>query len=226
MDFAGRTVILAAGDFPTAEAPLRALREARRLVCCDGNAATAAEAVGFEPMVIVGDCDSLDDETRRRFADKIVEVAEQDDNDLAKAFRYAISQGWRDVVILGATGRREDHTLGNIAHLADFAAEAESLAMVSDYGIFLPVRAPGGKFQVGSGAQISIFGFDPTIPVTATGVKYPVRDLLRPYWWTATLNEAVADVVSVSITRGVVLLYAAFDNAQCIMHNAQCTMKR
>lgn len=220
MDFAGRTVILAAGDFPTAEVPLCALRGARRLVCCDGNAAKAAESVGFEPTVVVGDCDSLDAETRRRFADRLVEVAEQDDNDLAKAFRYAISQGWRDIVILGATGRREDHTLGNIAHLADFATEAESLAMVSDYGVFRPVVVPGGEFRVGLGTQISIFGFDPTVPVTATGVKYPVRDLLLPYWWTASLNEAVSDVVSVTIPRGVVLIYAAFDNAQCTMHNA------
>ena len=210
MDFAGRTVILAAGDFPTAEAPLRALREARRLVCCDGNAAKAAAMAGFEPTAVVGDCDSLDAETRHRFADRLVEVSEQDDNDLAKAFHHAISHGWRDIVVLGATGRREDHTLGNIAHLADFAPEADSLAMVSDYGVFMPVRAPGGEFQVGLGTQISIFGFDPTVPVTATGVKYPVRDLLLPYWWTATLNEAVADVVSVSIPTGVVLLYAAF----------------
>lgn len=221
MDFAGRTVILAAGDFPTAEAPLRAMREARRLVCCDGNAAKAAAMAGFEPTAVVGDCDSLDDATRRHFADRIVKVSEQDDNDLAKAFRYAISHGWRDIVILGATGRREDHTLGNIAHLADFASEAQSLAMVSDYGVFVPVRAPGGGLRVKPGTQISIFGFDQTIPVTATGVKFPVRDLLLPYWWTASLNEATTDVVSISLPRGVVLLYAAFNNAQCTMKRWQ-----
>lgn len=207
--WAGKSVILAAGDFPSSPRALSALRGAGRLICCDGNAAKAAERVGFEPTIVVGDCDSLDAKTRARFADILVEVPEQDDNDLAKAFHYAIANGWRDILILGATGKREDHTLGNIAHLADFAREADSVAMLSDYGLFVPVLAPGGAFRVGQGTQISIFGFDPTVPVTATDLTYQVRDLLLPYWWTATLNEAVADEITVSFPRGTLLLYAA-----------------
>ena len=45
-------VILAAGDFPRAAAPLRALREADLRICCD-SAAEALVAHGLEPDRIV-----------------------------------------------------------------------------------------------------------------------------------------------------------------------------
>ena len=51
-------VILAAGDFPQAAAPLRALREAGVRICCD-SAAEALVAHGLEPDHIIGDLDSL-----------------------------------------------------------------------------------------------------------------------------------------------------------------------
>ena len=111
------TAILAAGDFPTHPAPLAALAGAEHVVCCD-SAARRLLDYGREPDAVVGDMDSLSPELRQHLGKRIHQVDEQDDNDLAKAFRFALSQGWRDIVILGATGKREDHTLGNIAWLA------------------------------------------------------------------------------------------------------------
>ena len=60
----------------------------------------------------------------------IVHVTEQETNDLNKAFRYCLANGWTDIVILGATGKREDHTLGNIGLLMAVEAleERDSLA--------------------------------------------------------------------------------------------------
>ena len=113
--------ILAQGDFPASGRCLQLLRDADLLLCCDGAAATALEH-GFEPDEIVGDLDSLDAALRERFAARLFHDRDQECNDQTKAFRRALSYHPTRIVILGATGRREDHTLGNISLLADYAA--------------------------------------------------------------------------------------------------------
>ena len=200
------TVILAAGDFPTHPAPLATLEAAAHVVCCD-SAASALLAYGRKPDAVVGDMDSLPEALRRRLGDRVVAVAEQDDNDLAKAFRHALSRGWRDIAILGATGRREDHTLANIAWLADFAPLADDVSMITDNGVFRAYLPPAASFRATLGTQVSIFGFDPEDPVSASGLKFPVERLRLARWWTASLNEAVSDTVELHFAKGPLIVF-------------------
>ncbi|MCR5642044.1 MAG: thiamine diphosphokinase, partial [Prevotella sp.] len=104
-------VILADGEFPTADIPLQILREAKFLCCCDGAAAKAITQ-GFMPDAIVGDGDSLTPEFKTRYAAIIHLEKEQDDNDLTKATRFCLEKGFRSIAYLGTTGKREDHTIG------------------------------------------------------------------------------------------------------------------
>lgn len=108
-------VILANGAFPTAEEPLRLLREAPYVVCCDGAARHWPQC-----DAIVGDGDSVPEELRSR----LIQIDEQEDNDLTKATRYCLSRGMRRIAYLGATGLREDHTLGNISLMARYAGSS------------------------------------------------------------------------------------------------------
>ena len=151
------TVILASGLFPTTERALQYLREADFIACCDG-AANACVAAGFHPDVIVGDGDSIAPEVATSFADRIVRIAEQETNDLSKTFHHCLKLGRRDeYVILGATGKREDHALANLALLMDYAEEHREVIMVSDFGTFYPCwrhQASDG----GCGAGKSPFG--------------------------------------------------------------------
>lgn len=205
-----RTALLAAGDFPTHPVPRAALDAAAHVVCCD-SAAAALLAYGREPDAVVGDLDSLPPDLRHRLGGRVHAVAEQDDNDLAKAFRFALAQGWRNLVILGATGRREDHTLGNIAWLADFAAQADAVEMVTDYGVFRAYGPPVARFRTTPGMQVSIFGFDPAAPVTGTGLKFPVQNLKLARWWTAALNEAIADTVELRFAFGPLIVFTTHE---------------
>lgn len=205
----GKTVILAAGDFPSHRIPLEILKGAERILCCDSSAAELLEH-GMDPVAIVGDLDSLPQIVRDRYAERIVHVAEQDDNDLAKTFRYAVSKGWKDIVILGATGKREDHTLGNISRLAEFVNETPGISMVTDHGVFRAFPPPYARMTVAPGTQISLFSFSPDDPVTAAGLKYPVNGLCLPFWHTATLNEAVSGEISFSFSKVPLLVYESF----------------
>ena len=202
-------VILAAGDFPRAEAPLRALREADVRICCD-SAAEALVAYGLEPDRIVGDLDSLSPALQERYADRITRIAEQDDNDLTKAFRLAMTLGPSRITILGATGKREDHTLGNVSLLLDYAREAVCpVTMLTDYGRFEAIFETA-TLPAFPGQQVSIFAFDNSLTIKSAGLKYPTDAVRFDTLWKATLNEALSDAFTLTLSHpcGVLLFFA------------------
>ena len=186
---AGCTVLLANGDFPRHPVPLTILRRAGFLICCDGAAANLP--AGIEPDAVVGDGDSLPAAWKERWGSRWVPVAEQETNDLSKAFRYAIAHGAKALAVLGAGGKRDDHALGNYSLLADFAAALPATRLYTDFGCFAALTAPGG-FDVDPGQPVSIFSFDPRQAITARGLEYPLEGLRLSRWWQATLNRAAA----------------------------------
>ena len=99
------TIIVADGDFPVDETPLGYLKTARRIICCDGGAENLIKA-GFIPDAIVGDMDSLNTSIAGRFHDRIFRNTDQETNDLTKAVSWCSDRGFKDLVILAATGKR------------------------------------------------------------------------------------------------------------------------
>jgi len=201
------TVIVADGTFPTHEIPLGFIKNATRIVCCDGSTQNLLLA-GMQPDAIVGDLDSLSDELAVRYADRIFLDESQETNDLTKAVTWCCEMGYREIVIVGATGKREDHTIGNISLLAEYMKEA-NVKMVTDTGIFLPYLKSSeiSSFQ---GQQISIFSIDPETEVTSFGLRYPLNKTKIKNWWFATLNEALGDSFSLEF-NGRLIVYKKFN---------------
>ena len=203
-------VILAQGDFPTAKRCLQMMWEADLLICCDGAAAKAV-LNGFEPDEIVGDLDSIDADFRERYSAKLHQDRDQECNDQTKAFRRALSYHPSRIVILGATGRREDHALGNISLLADYAAALAKggtdcrVEMWSDYGHFEAILDTA-TLPATPGQEISLFCFDPTLKVHADGLRYPTDAVIFDTLWKATLNVATAPTFTLTLSHPAPLL--------------------
>jgi thiamine pyrophosphokinase len=201
------TVIVADGSFPQHEVPLNYLKNAKRIVCCDGSTENLL-LYGMLPDAIVGDLDSLSDELVTRFADRIHLDESQDTNDLTKAVTWCSENGYKDIVIVGATGKREDHTLGNVSLLADYIKEVNAI-MVSDTGIFRPLLKSTAISSF-TGQQVSIFSIDPGTEVTSHGLRYPLTRSKITNWWFATLNEALGDSFSLEFSAGRLIVYLKF----------------
>ena len=77
-------VVLANGEYPASPLPLKILAEAPYVVCCDGGADEYIRR-GHTPDVIIGDGDSLSDETRRKFGQILHRISDQETNDQTKA---------------------------------------------------------------------------------------------------------------------------------------------
>ncbi len=195
-------IILANGEFPTEERLRNNLREAETLICCDG-AANICLAHGIEPHIIIGDVDSVSAEVRERYSDRIVRIADQETNDLTKAVKYALAHHGNELLILGATGLREDHSLANLALLMDYAEEAQ-VTMESDYGTFYPCTNVC-ELQVEKGQEVSIFNFGAT-RFDSKGLRYPLYDFSK--LWQGTLNVAICDQICIT-AEGRFLVYVS-----------------
>ena len=201
------TVVLADGSFPVHEIPMGYLRRAGRIICCDGSARKLMES-GFEPLAIVGDLDSLDIEIAGKYSDKLFCDKSQETNDLTKAVRWCSERGFKDIAILGATGKREDHTIGNISLLTEYARDV-NVIMITDTGIFVPyIRTC--TITSFPGQQVSIFSIDPETEITSSGLKYRLEGIKLNNWWRATLNEATGESFELRFNGGPLLVYLKF----------------
>ncbi len=152
---------------------------------------------GGGTFVVIGDGDSLSEQDRTALGDRWIHVTEQDYNDLHKALAWATQKFSilnSHFSILGATGKREDHTLGNISYLVTFAEEYPgiNLEMLTDHGRFCAVRGTH-TFDSFPRQQVSLFAMNPDVPISGEGLQYPLNNLRVNRWWQATLNAALAD---------------------------------
>ena len=185
-------VIVANGEYPQAEEALRVLRNAPLVVCCDGGA-NEYIAHGNTPDIIIGDGDSLSEENRKRFSRLILQIKEQETNDQTKAVDYLTRKGCKRIAIVGATGKREDHTLGNISLLIEYARKGVTVHSFTNYGVFIPCKGRN-TFPSQKGQQISIINFTAK-GFRSEGLLYPIYDFTN--WWQGTLNECTGNTFSI-----------------------------
>jgi len=184
------TIVLANGQFPKASYLLDMLDASEQIICCDGAVNKLIKS-GREPHIIIGDLDSVEDSYKDKYQDILVQIDDQNSNDLSKAINWCLSQNIEDVIILGATGEREDHTIANIGLLTEYHKKI-NVKILTDNGVFIPI-SKSTIFHSKVGQQVSIFSLNPTVKITSSGLKYPLQNLALKGWWMGTLNEALSD---------------------------------
>ena len=207
-------VILCDGVFPKTEYPRYLIRMADFIICCDGALVkfmrNSKAIFGEErlPDLVIGDMDTLSQQMQRKYKDIIIKEEEQDHNDQTKAVRWAVNNidDLEHVYILGATGGRPEHTIGNAGLLMEytrmFDLEGRGIAMesVSDYGTMFAVNDTI-SLDCGEGRQISIFSPDNTLKIRSEGLAWQTEDVVFDNWWKATLNRAVQDTVTLTFSH-------------------------
>ncbi len=195
-------VILCDGAFPTEAYPLYLLDSAEGVVCCDGALSKWLEHTpSARPLAVVGDMDSLPQALQERFGDVLAPESEQDYNDLTKAMRWVLREHpeVQEITILGATGLREDHTIGNLGLLMEYPRMFDlgdrRISMVSDFGTAFAIT-DSCDLHLGEGRRISLFSADNSLRISSTGLQWPTDEVVFDAWWKATLNRTSAPIVS------------------------------
>lgn len=204
MEYPFEAVVVAGGDYPTSEQALQVLHNAPYVVCCDG-AADRYIATGSVPDAIVGDGDSISAYNRTKYATRLHIVAEQETNDQTKAVCFLLEQDKRRIAIVGATGRREDHTIGNISLLIEYARAGAQVRSFTDHGVFIPCNGDT-TLKCRKGQQVSIFAITAK-NLSAEGLLYPIYDFTN--WWQGTLNECTGEQFTIH-AKGEYLLFVNY----------------
>ena len=205
-------VILCDGEFPRKAFPLYLLDSADAVVCCDGAVVKylryTKRRFGEEklPDAVVGDMDTLAKSWRKRLDSIIIREQEQDYNDLTKAMRYVLGKhpDVTEIHILGAGGRREDHTVGNLGLLMEFPRLLPlgdiRVDMVSDYSTAFAITE-SCELHVGKGRRVSLFSPDNSLVLRSEGLQWATDDVVFDNWWPATLNRATEDVIRLTLSH-------------------------
>lgn len=174
---------------------------------------------GIMPDLIVGDFDSAGSEALDYFRqfeqiDMCVLNPQKDDTDTEFAIREAIRRGADDITIVGGTGTRIDHVLGNICLLGIGLEERVEINLLDEHNrIRMIDRSLELRREEQYGKYISLVPFSNKVTgVTLTGLKYPLTDYtMGGYNSLGISNEIVDEVATISLTSGQLLVIESQD---------------
>lgn len=202
------TLLICNGEMAAPEVVRQLAGQAESILCADGGA-NAAHALGILPDVVVGDFDSITEDTRSFYAKRGVQmmhISRQDDTDLEKALKLLRERGESRIVLLGLTGKLLDHTLGNFSILLRYTDSMQIVAFDPHFRV--DVLASGGSFRSRAGDRVSIVPLPAAEGLRYEGLRYPLDTGVLSFGLReGTCNEATTDRFSVSFSTGTILLF-------------------
>ena len=201
----GRCVIVGGSDIGNYDLIREELRDDDFIVYCDSGL-VHMDVLKAKPNLIVGDFDSH--ENPHLEIETIVLPREKDDTDTVYAVREALRRGFGEFLLVGVTGRRLDHTIGNLSILLWLDASGRKGRIIDDWSeIEVVSEAP-----VFIGEEYAYFSLL-NISGTAKGIrirnaKYPLEDgeITCEYQYGISNEVLPGKVAEVSVGVGKALL--------------------
>lgn len=156
------------------------LKEVDFLICADGGANYAALS-GRIPNHLIGDLDSITPEILKQCENTgcVIErfPYEKDETDLELALICAEEQarlvGEQDIWLFGATGKRIDHFMGNLALMLAYARKGYRIHIV-DPEHELWILQSRECIKGSPGQELSLIALSEQAVVTTEGLYYPL----------------------------------------------------
>jgi len=200
------------------------------LIAADGGGDRILEA-GFLPQALIGDLDSIKPENLECCRARGIQIQqfprEKDETDLELALDYAVSllntplagqepaqnsSHLKEIWLLGATGGRVDHLLGNLALMLGFYKRGYRIRAKDPYHELWLIQ--GREAIKGEkGQELSLIPISEYAVISTEGLFYPLhKDTLRQDTTRGISNVFLGEDACVDISEGIVL--AALLNLQ------------
>ena len=189
------------------------------VIAVDGALAYVDEA-GVSINCLVGDFDTVCSELLNQYMKKdglYIERhrPEKDETDTELALRIAINQGCKKITILGATGGRLDHFLGNL-HLLLQPLERNIYCELVDQWNRICLVHHHKCFKEKFGKYVSFLPFtDEVLDITLEGFKYPLCHAnMKKGNTLGVSNEIIAPLAEVHIGNGILICIESRDTSK------------
>ncbi len=214
-----RAIIAANGEIEEGESYGDLFAPDDLVIGVDGGAAVALRA-GLEPEVVVGDMDSIPEQLRTELEARgcrfLQHPMRKNETDTELAVRYALQAGAEEVVFIGATGGRLDHTLANVFLLGMPELQGVRCKIIAgNTEVWLVRDGLEIDGQPGDIVTLLPLGRD-AIGLRTEGLEYALRDdTLRFGLARGVSNVMTASRVRISLRQGILLvLRVAHDRAR------------
>ena len=181
-------------------------------------------SLGLKPSAVIGDFDSASEETKKTLRslekDENITVIYlnpiKDDTDTEAALSFALENNKEagDIYILGGTGSRVDHLLGNISILGKGQPFGKRVILV-DENNRVELLFEGRKLlkEEAFGNYVSLIPFgDKVTGLTLSGFKYPLKKkTLEGFNSLGISNEIVSKEALISFDSGVLIMVQSKD---------------
>lgn len=200
--------ILVAGGTVDEEKLRKALKE-RVYVAAADSGAEALEKLLTTPDLLIGDFDSISDDTLDNYQKKGIECVkfppEKDASDSELALSILKDRGYDEIEFFGALGGRWDHSVSNLFLIYRLYQESVRVHLRGD----CDVRILTGTTKIEKSSRyFSLFRISPEKTVISIrGAKYDLEREELP--WASSLglsNEWKEDVAEITVHEGAALL--------------------
>ena len=206
-----KSVVIANGGFILNKRIKALLDSSERIVCADGGANHLTDT-GYSPVLIIGDMDSILPATVKKF-NKIEIIKDSDENttDSMKAIEHELSQGIDEIVLLGGTGQRIDHSLANLSLLKRYD-QLTDLTLLDDFSETVFVQKDL-TFDAEIGRKISLMVLGGSSWVSTKGLKWELDGELQSFGPFGVSNEVAEPSVTVKVYGDGLFLFKLFEKS-------------
>lgn len=196
-----KAVVLCAGERCGDELLRSQCGDADLLICADGGLDWALEK-GLVPDVVVADGDSMQRAVPEGCAFYPLPRM-KDETDAEVSAKLAAARGCDCVVLLGGTGKRLDHTLGNIQLLVGLKKMGVEGVLMDDHCV-VTVTCDKALLSGKRGDLVSLIPLGEAVHVRATsGLLYPLYDShLALHEPRGVSNEFTEETATVELSSG------------------------
>lgn len=198
--------VIVSNGFPPSKELLEAETVSANLIIGADGGGNILLNNGITPHMVVGDMDSFKKPDAVNF--EIIHDPGQETNDLEKALTLALQKEVETCTVLGAFGKRMDHSLKNLSVMKQFNLAfrkllykdelLEAFIVKNEYKTVLPV-----------GSIVSLFPLSGEVKgITTKGLKYPLtKESLENGERDGTSNETTKPELSIQVESGDLVVF-------------------
>lgn len=185
------------------------LPENAYVICADGGF-RHMDKLGLTPDIVIGDMDSVKADLHGEKT--IVYPVRKDFTDSEIAVNYAIDNGFSDLVLIGFTGTRTDHTLTNLFLLKGISEHGARAEIIDEHNIIRYAEKENiirGK----KGDIVSIIPIGGDVSgITTEGLDYPLfSETLEFGKGRGVSNVMTGDECRITVKNGSALIIKSKD---------------
>lgn len=181
------------------------------IIACDG-ASDFLYRHKVTPDYITGDLDGINPKTLAYYKKKkvfIKKIADQNSNDLEKALKLALSKKFKNISIIGFSGKRFDHSLNNLSILKRYYRNTDIRVYDNIFEMFIINRS--AEFTCRKGDIVSLTPLPEAKGIKTVGLKHPLNNESLTFGKReGALNEATGELVKIKMNKGELLVFRKY----------------